>query len=51
MDRIPTSVGIESDTLQKVDEKHLEFGYRSRSDLVNDLLKKWVQNPQRKEIK
>ena len=51
MGKVPTSVGIEADTLRQIDAKAQFNGYKSRSDLINDLLEKWVKNPVKKEAK
>jgi hypothetical protein len=46
-----TAFSIDPDALKGAREKAQFYGYRSTSDLVNDLLTKWVKNPTKKEAK
>ena len=41
---------VESNAADKSTEMAPLHGYRSRSDLVNHLLVKWVENPIKKEV-
>ena len=50
MGKIGTAFTIDAEVIRQLDKAQF-YGYRSRSDLANDLLEKWVKNPQKKEIK
>jgi len=46
--KIVRSMSVDPEVLRRVVEKAQFYGFRSTSDLVNFLLKKWIESPERK---